>query len=117
MNIDYEMIGKKIREWRTRKKMTQEQLAALVEREPAYISRIENGRQRPSLDTLLRICVALELDMNDLLSDVSTVKKTKIIARMREIELLLDGCNDYEVGVLLQNAEALKGILKRSRSR
>lgn len=64
MNIDYEKIGQRIRGWRIRKKMTQEQMATLIEREPAYISRIENGRQKPSLDTLLRICCALELDMH-----------------------------------------------------
>lgn len=43
MNIDYEKIGQRIRGWRIRKKMTQEQMATLIEREPAYISRIENG--------------------------------------------------------------------------
>ena len=57
------------------RKMTQEQMATLIEREPAYISRIENGRQKPSLDTLLRICCALELDISDLLLDMSNVKK------------------------------------------
>lgn len=41
MNIDYEKIGQRIRGWRIRKKMTQEQMATLIEREPAYISRIE----------------------------------------------------------------------------
>lgn len=117
MNIDYEMIGQRIRGWRIRKKMTQEQMATLIEREPAYISRIENGRQKPSLDTLLRICCALELNISDLLLDMSNVKKIQITARTREIELLLDGCNEYEIGILLQNAEALKGILKRSRNR
>ena len=38
MNIDYEKIGQRIRGWRIRKKMTQEQMATLIEREPAYIS-------------------------------------------------------------------------------
>lgn len=87
MNIDYEKIGQRIRGWRIRKKMTQEQMATLIEREPAYISRIENGRQKPSLDTLLRICCALELDISDLLLDMSNVKKNQITTRIREIEL------------------------------
>ena len=117
MNIDYEAIGRRIRVWRIHKAMTQEQLSALIEREPAYLSRIEHGSQHPSLDTLLRICGALELDVNDLLLDVAKVKKVKSTARMREIEFLLDGCNEYEVEVILQNAEALKEILKRSRNR
>ena len=106
MNIDYEKIGQRIRGWRIRKKMTQEQMATLIEREPAYISRIENGRQKPSLDTLLRICCALELDISDLLLNMSNVKKN-------QIELLLDGCNDCEAIVILRTARALKAILKQ----
>lgn len=107
MNIDYEKIGQRIRGWRIRKKMTQEQMATLIEREPAYISRIENGRQKPSLDTLLRICCALELDISDLLLDMSNVKKNQITTRTREIELLLDGCNDCEAIVILRTASGV----------
>lgn len=43
MNIDYEAIGRRIRTRRIQKAMTQEQLAALIERESAYLSRIEHG--------------------------------------------------------------------------
>lgn len=42
MNIDYEKIGQRIRGWRIRKKMTQEQMATLIEREPAYIMVLYN---------------------------------------------------------------------------
>ena len=97
MNIDYEKIGQRIRGWRIRKKMTQEQMATLIE----------------SLDTLLRICCALELDISDLLLDMSNVKKNQITTRTREIELLLDGCNDCEAIVILRTARALKAILKQ----
>lgn len=45
MNIDYEAIGRRIRTRRIQKGMTQEQLAALIERESAYLSRIEHGNQ------------------------------------------------------------------------
>ena len=41
-----------------------EQLAALIEREPAYLSRIEHGNQKPSLDTLLRKYSAAMSDVN-----------------------------------------------------
>lgn len=72
-----------------------------------------DGRQKPSLDTLLRICCALELDISDLLLDMSNVKKNQITTRIREIELLLDGCNDCEAIVILRTARALKAILKQ----
>ena len=64
MNIDYEAIGRRIRTRRIQKAMTQEQLAALIEREPAYLSRIEHGNQKPSLDTLLRKYSAAMSDVN-----------------------------------------------------
>ena len=44
--------------------MTREQLAALIEREPAYLSRIEHGNQKPSLDTLLRKYSTAMSDVN-----------------------------------------------------
>ena len=47
MNIDYEAIGRRIRTRWIQKAMTREQLAALIEREPAYLSRIEHGNQKP----------------------------------------------------------------------
>ena len=76
MNIDYAKDWtKEFEGGEFESKMTQEQMATLIEREPAYISRIENGRQKPSLDTLLRICCALELDISDLLLDMSNVKE------------------------------------------
>ena len=112
MDIDYTAIGKRIHLWRNRRKLTQEQLAALVDREPAYLSRIEHGNQKPSLDTLLRICHALNLDINNLLCDKPNVHPP---AWSREVEFLLDGCNDYEISVLLQSAAALKTILRSAR--
>lgn len=114
MNINYEAIGNRIHVWRKRNKMTQEQLATLTDREPSYISRIEHGKQKPSLDTLLRICHVLNLDINNLLSDLP---KPQSLAWSREIEFLLDGCNDYEINIILQNASGLKAILKSCRSR
>ena len=45
MDIDYEAIGKRIQFWRKRRSLTQEQLVLFIEREPAYLSRIEHGNQ------------------------------------------------------------------------
>ena len=109
MNINYAVIGRQIRVWRGRRNLTQERLAALIEREPAYLCRIERGNQKPSLETLLRVCQALELDINNLLSDSPGAQ---LPAQRREIEFLLDGCSDYEFSIILQCAVALKAILK-----
>ena len=78
MNIDYEAIGRWIRTRRIQKAMTQEQLAALIEREPAYLSRIEHGNQKPSLDTLLR-------KYSSAMSDVNMVAVQNMIPSVKKV--------------------------------
>ena len=47
--------------------MTQRELAESARLSPEFVSRIERGVTSPSLDTLVRICRALECTPNDLL--------------------------------------------------
>lgn len=114
MDINYNAIGEKIRFWRKDRHMSQEQLAILVEREPGYICRIEHSKQMPSLDTLLRICYALNLDINHLLPDLP---KSQSYAYFSEMEFIFDGCNSYEKDIIIQNAAALKDILVNARKK
>ena len=101
MDIDYEAIGKRIQFWRKRRSLTQEQLVLF--REPAYLSRIEHGNQKPRLDALLRVCQALNIDINNLLTDSP---KMQFADHLREMEFLMDGCSGYELSVILQSATA-----------
>ena len=75
MDIDYEAIGKRIQFWRKRRSLTQEQLVLFIEREPAYLSRIEHGNQKPRLDALLRVCQALNIDINNLCAKLYTLAR------------------------------------------
>lgn len=75
MDIDYEAIGKRIQFWRKRRSLTQEQLVLFIEREPAYLSRIEHGNQKPRLDALLRVCQALNIDINNLSAQAGRTPK------------------------------------------
>lgn len=60
------LLGKRIREYRLRKKMTQAALAELVHVEPKHISCIECGKNYPSADLLDKIATVLEIE-HDLL--------------------------------------------------
>jgi transcriptional regulator with XRE-family HTH domain len=59
-------IGHEIRRAREERGLNQTQLAASVGTGPAAISRIENGRQSPNIETLEKIARALELEVRDL---------------------------------------------------
>lgn len=53
MKIDYFAIGLRIRKLRKQKFWTQEKLSEKAEITPDYLCRIELGKKRPSLKTIL----------------------------------------------------------------
>jgi transcriptional regulator with XRE-family HTH domain len=55
------MIGNELRKARRAQGLTQEQLASKAKLHPTYIGLLERGKQSPSLDVFLRLCVALEI--------------------------------------------------------
>ena len=62
-------LGKKIREFRISKKMTQEELAKACGFEKARISRMENGYINSTILSLYKICSALEIQVKELFPD------------------------------------------------
>ena len=66
--MDYQQIGRQIRAARLRRKMTQAQLAEAADLSVPYISHVERGKKRVSLDALLRISRALDVTVDQLLS-------------------------------------------------
>lgn len=60
-------LGKRIRNLRKEKKLTQEQLATEIRVTSAYVGFIEQGKRNPSLNTLDMIARALGVKMSDLL--------------------------------------------------
>ncbi len=72
MIVDYALIGKRLAKIRKDKKLTQERLAEITNLANNYISNIENNRSIPSLETLVKLCEALEVTPNDILLGSST---------------------------------------------
>lgn len=62
-------VGKRIQEIRVEKGLTQVDLVGRIEGEidTTNISRIESGRTNPTIFTIYRIAVALEIPMKELL--------------------------------------------------
>jgi transcriptional regulator with XRE-family HTH domain len=56
-------IGKRIKELRKARSLSQERLAELLEISPNYLSGIECGRENPTLDLLLRLATSLKVDV------------------------------------------------------
>lgn len=54
------LVGKRIRDMRTQKNISQEELALLADISRAHIGRIERGAKSPTVDTVERIAKALD---------------------------------------------------------
>ena len=57
------LLGKRIKELRKKSKLTQEDLAEMVDIETSTLSGIESGRHFPSLFTLEKIASSLNLEL------------------------------------------------------
>lgn len=67
-------IGEQIKAAREHAKMTQEQLAELVEVSPQFVSDLERGVVGISIPTLKRLCVVLGVSSDQILFDDKTKK-------------------------------------------
>jgi len=67
MMIDYRLLGQRLAKIRKQRKLTQERLAEMTDLANNYISNIENGRSIPSLETLAKLCEALDVTPNEFL--------------------------------------------------
>ena len=68
MNIDYKLIGSRIKETRKARNMTQERLAERLDVSVGYVSQVERGITKISLDLLGGISTVLECDVASLIT-------------------------------------------------
>ncbi|MDR0951953.1 MAG: helix-turn-helix domain-containing protein [Oscillospiraceae bacterium] len=69
MALDRLNVGTRIKKARIDKKLTQAELAERLELSNNYISSIERGTSIPSLDCFIRVCNALDVTADMLLTD------------------------------------------------
>lgn len=67
-------VADRLYELRTRREITQQALADMCDIDRKTINRIENGHFSPNLNTLLRICVALNVAPSVIIPNPLTTK-------------------------------------------
>lgn len=113
MTLNYLIIGKRIKEARKKKHLSQAQLCELVGLSDGYISYIETASKGVSLDALVRIANALNVTADELLAENLTNRQ---ICLNGEFADLLGDCNAYERRVLIETARAMKRILRENKN-
>ncbi|MBR4607567.1 MAG: helix-turn-helix transcriptional regulator [Lachnospiraceae bacterium] len=110
-SIDHNLIGLRIKEVRKRQGVTQAQLAEMADLSVSYVSHVENAKKKVSLETLLRMCNALEITLDDLLAGTQANAKTDY---QSDIGLLLRDCSSEERRFLYEVLKANQDILRRN---
>ena len=82
-----QLLGKRIKELRKRKRLKQEQLAELVGLEPTSISNIENGYNYPTFQNLEKIANALDSTFIEIFKFEQHAKNEDLI---KEINIMLE---------------------------
>lgn len=72
-----ELLGLKIKEYRKRKKLTQEQLSEMIGLDSGYISKLEVGQNFPTLGTLEKIAKILDVELSELFQFTKITEEEK----------------------------------------
>ena len=80
-------IGELVREYRLSKKLTQQELAEKSDLSLPFINLIENNRRNLSVDALLKILTAMEIDPSDFFRPLSDTSDDNLQLLIEKIHL------------------------------
>lgn len=104
MDLNYHMIGKRIRRYRLSRSITQEEMAFQIGTSAAYVSNIERGKKKASLQKLCEISEILGITVNDLI--YNSAERT-FTGKSKEFTDLLSLCPVEDQQVLLNNISSI----------
>lgn len=107
MNCEQELIALReaIRNERKNKRITQEELAEMLEVSPTHVKHIESGHRKPSIEILFELAKILNISLDEV---VFPKKETPHDATRGKIERLLDVSDEAPLRFILSVLEALR---------
>ena len=107
--LDYVVIGKRIRELRKKKGMTQAALAKRSGVEPSNISHIERAATKLSLPTLVSIANVLGVSLDELV--YNNLDKSAHVS-VKLIDELISDCTSAELKAIGEVIKTTKTVLR-----
>ena len=106
--MDYEKIGIRVRLFRRRKGLSQEQLAELVDISVPHMSHIETGNTKLSLPVFVALAEALGVRTDELLHDPAPEHDSVL----RDLTGILDSCSPQQARCIAEIAKAAKTAME-----
>lgn len=109
MKFDPKVLALRIKKMRSKRNMTQEHLAEVVDLSVVYISNVERALRVPSLESMIEICNALGCTMDELLDGFLTAKPSQY---PEKVDHIIADCSLEERRFLMKLCTLLKDYLK-----
>lgn len=113
-----EQIGKRLREIRRSKGLTQKAMAKMAGVDYTYIGKIERAEQLPSLGVLIKISEVISLPLDRFIMDESTLRLINLLPKeryaaagrkeIRELLKLLEDLHEGDIPLLIEIVKVLK---------
>lgn len=105
--IDYNEIGKRIKEKRIIKGLTQQKVAEQLQLSDEYMSKIETGKTKISLTRLSQLSIILDTSIEELITG-TVIKSTDY--KMIEINRKFEELSPKEKDVVINIIEQIKSL-------
>ena len=103
---DFRAFGLAIKSVRKKQNLTREQVGAMIEIDPRYLTNIENKGQHPSLQVFYDLVSLLNISVDEFFLPASDLDKS---TRRRQLEKQLDNLSDKDLVIMESVAD---GIIK-----
>lgn len=101
----YKAAGKQIQLLRQRHNLTQKELAEIINSSQNYLSDVETGKKRPSLDYYITIANYFKVSLDQLFADELNMKKNIIID---SVVLKMGYMSEKEQKLVLEMVESIQ---------
>ena len=105
---DFKAFGLAIKEARKKRGLTREQVGALIEIDPRYLTNIENKGQHPSLQIFFELIQRYHISVDQFLLETPPEKNTQ----RRQLDALLDGMSDTGIRIVTATAKEISEVEK-----
>jgi transcriptional regulator with XRE-family HTH domain len=111
--LDFRAFGQAIKAARLERGMTREQLAAIIDIAPRYLTNIENKGQTPSLKNLYKLVTLFNISVDQFFfPDVEPDKST----RRRQLDMFLNAFSDTDLIIMEATAAGINRVKEETKS-
>ena len=102
------IIGQRIRNYRTKKGLSQEKLAELAGCHPTYIGQLERGEKNATLESVEKIASAMDISLSELFDKLGKSGSNNIAAKCYDLVASKNEAEQKQLYKILQEMDKYK---------